>query len=222
MNRKELKEKYHIFGNNNNLSLYRKQGEYTYGIGYCGNIILRHSKAIFNGIVHKSIEELDKALVEWEKSLPFPVDTYNPNLNEKDRIGSQISFYLTKIGFKSTFSNYSEIFIKKIGISFEISIELSTKFDKLLIVSKYGDFTFCEEINDTEEGIKIINTLVNGEILVMAKDMLDAISSCGESVTNEIDTFIKTNENIFGYQKVSFKDVMITRLENVLSQLKSF
>lgn len=78
MTRRDLQEKYNIFGNNNDISLYRKKGEYTHGIGYCGNVKINNGTVSFNKHRYFDIESLDKALREWEASLPWPVDTYNP------------------------------------------------------------------------------------------------------------------------------------------------
>ena len=222
MNRENLKEKYDIIGQNKDISLYRKRGEFTYGIGYCGNIELRKGKAYFNGGVYSTIKELDKALVEWEKSLPYPVDTYNPMYRECYRIENRIVWYLTeKLGFKVKYNEWETCYIKEIGPSYNISFQIKREDDGVDLTSRYGEYYFTEKIEDINRGVDVINTLVNTEVLSMAKDMVDIISVCGDKVTNKINTYISSNDNIFGFKKISFKDVMIDKLEKILSELKS-
>ena len=225
MNRKDLFEKYNIIGDNKYITLYRKKGEYKYGFGYCGNIILKNNKAYFNDIAYSTIEELDKALVEWENSLPYPVDTYNPMMRKGYRIESQLVWYLTeKLGFKLNTTDWKSNYIKKIGDSFELTFEIKQKnIDNNIVTisSFYGDYYFTQDVDNTEEGIRIIDTLVNYETLTMAKDFVDIVCCCGEKVTNEIDTIVRDNSNILGFRKINFKKLMIDKLENVLKELKS-
>lgn len=223
MIRKELKEKYNIIGENSDISLYRKPGEYHYGVGYCGNITLKNGKAIFQEKSYSTIADLDNALRDWEKSLPYPVDTYNPMMNEGYKIYSQIIFYLThKLGFKVNNSDWHQSYIKEIGPSFRLQFSIKQNYDEnnVTITSSFGGMTLMQKVNDTQTGIEIISSIVNCEALQMAKDLIDTISICDEKVNKDIDAYVKDNSNIFGYRKVNFKDVMIEKLENILKQLK--
>ena len=51
--------------------------------------------------------------------------------------------------------------------------------------------------------------------------MVDTLSVCDNNVTSEIEAYIPSNKNIFGFQEVNFKELMIARLEGVLEALKS-
>ena len=224
MTRKDLQEKYDIFGENNDICLYRKKGEYTRSIGYCGNISLKNGKAVFNGQTYATVSELDNALREWENSLPYPVDTYNPMKREICRVEEQIIYYLTDVlGFELSSRDWNTLYVKNVGPSFRLEFEVGLNHndkDLVSIVSKYGAYTFTQDVSDTESGIAVISSIVNSECLQMAKDMVDVLSVCDAKVTSEINAYVPDKTAFFGFQKANFKDMMIDRLETVLKQLK--
>ena len=224
MTRKDLQEKYNIIGENKDLSLYRKSGEFSYGAGWCGSIALKNGKAVFNGKAYSTIADLDNALVEWEKSLPYPVDTYSPLYRESYKVDSQLTYYLTeRLGFKSRHRDWESYYAKEIGDNCELtfSLEQDTEKECVRIFSRFGAYHFTQEVTDTETGVAVISSIVNGECLSMAKDMVDLMSVCDAKVVADIEAYTQTNENIFGIKPVSFKDMMIERLEKALAQLKA-
>lgn len=227
MTRKDLQERYNIIGHNKDVSLYRKRGEYTYGIGYCGNISLKNGKAIFNGAQYTQIESLDEALRKWEKSLPYPVDTYNPLMRESARIEQRVTWYLTeKMGFKHPRENWKDEYIKNIGPNCRLKFALERSRDdfddiKIQIVSEYGGAFFRYEFDNAESGIAAISTIIKESVLQMAADMVDCLSVCPDVEVPNIESYVKTNENIFGFKEVSFKDMMISLLEKELEKLKN-
>lgn len=224
MTRAQLQTEYNIIGDNKDICLYRKRGEFTYGCGYCGNISLKNGKAIFNGNSYSYIDSLDDALRDWEASLPWPVDTYNPMLRKSAALLSRVSWYLTeKLGFEVCTKNWNVSYIKKIGTDYRISFELEDKkldSDSITIVSRFSDFVFMNDYSDVDEAVAMISTIVKTEVLSMSSDMVDLLSRCPETEIPNIDTYVKSNRNIFGYEKADFKSVMISLLENELRKLK--
>lgn len=226
MTRNDIKTKYNFIGENKDMMLFRKRGEFTYGIGYCGNISLKNGKAVFNGKTYTDLETLDNALVEWGKSLPYPVDTYYPMTRESYRAESRIVWHLTeKMGFEHSSKKTGwdvGVYVRSIGPNSQLrfNVRQDLKEEKVTITSEFGGMTFTQSVDNAEDGIAVIDSIINGSVLMMAKDMVDVISACGEKVTTEVEAFIPTKENIFGIKKVSFKDLMIARLENVLAKLK--
>lgn len=225
MTREDLKTKYNIIGENKDIMLFRKSGEYTYGIGYCGNITMKNGKMIFNEKSYSDLESLDKALVEWEKTLPYPVDTYCPMTRETHRVENRIIWYLTeKMGFERSKSGWDVgVYVRSIGPNSQLHFNVRQDFEneKVNITSQFGGMTFTQSVDNAEDGIAVIDSIVSGSVLMGAKDMVDIISACGEKVTTEVEAFIPTKENMFGIKQVSFKDLMISKLENILKQLKN-
>jgi hypothetical protein len=224
MTRKDIETKYNIIGENKDIMLFRKRGEYTYGIGYCGNIALKNGKAVFNGKSYSDLETLDKALIEWEKSLPYPVDTYCPMTRESYRTESRIVWHLTeKMGFEQSKSGWEAgVYVRSIGPNSQLhfNVRQDLKEEKVDIASQFGGMTFTQSVDNAEDGIAVINSIINGTVLMGAKDMVDIISACGEKITTEVEAYVPTKENFFGIKQVSFKELMIARLESVLNQLK--
>jgi hypothetical protein len=224
MTRNDIKTKYNFIGENKDMMLFRKQGEFTWGIGYCGNISLKNGKAVFNGKAYTDLDSLDNALVEWEKTLPYPVDTYCPMTAESFRLQSRIIWYLQeKMGFVVDKSGWGlGNYIRDIGPNSRLKFGITHDIDKeeVVISSDFGGMLFTQPVTNAEDGIAIIDSIVSCSVLMMARDMVDIISACGEKVTTKVDAYIHTNENIFGIKPVNFKDLMIARLENVLTRLK--
>ena len=225
MTRKDLQEKYNILGVNKDLQLFRQNDDKHTGIGYCGSITLEGGKAVFNGKKYSDLDSLDVALREWEKTLDYPVDTYCPMYNKGWRTEGRIIWYLTeKLGFKAVHHNWDVAYEKPIGPSFSIQfyVENNREDDsKVDIVSKYGAYTFRSPVDNAEDGIASINTIVNSSVLEMAKDIVDAIAVCDPSVTEKIEAYVPSKKNFFGVERVGFKDLMIGRLEKVLDGLKN-
>ena len=227
MTRKDLQEKYNIIGENSDITLYRKKGEYDYGMGYCGNIALRNGKAVFQDHSYSTVGALDIVLRDWEKSLPYPVDTYNPMMNDLYRIEARLCWYLeNKMGFKMDTSEWGDRgskYTREIGPDYKISFRIlrdGLDEDGVAIQSVWGDYHLTHKVKDEEDGISIFNTIVNSTVLSMAKDMIDALDICDGKVTTDIRAFVKDSSRFFGFREVNFKDIMIERLETVLKQLK--
>ena len=224
MNRKGLQEKYNILGNNDNISLYRKQGEYTRGIGYCGSISLKNGKAIFNNKSYNDIESLDKALREWEASLPWPVDTYNPLFRKGAALEDRIVWYLTdKLGFERSTSNWDLKYVKNVGPNCQIFFGFGSRQmdeETVTLVSQYGGVTFRSEFDDIDKAVDFISAIVRESVLQMSSDMVNLLSSLPDTKVPDIEAYVKSNKNIFGLEKVDFRGMMISLLENELKKLK--
>ena len=224
MTRKDIETKYNFFGKNKDIMLFRKRGEFTYGIGYCGNITLKNGKAVFNGKTYNDLETLDNALVEWEKSLPYPVDTYCPMTRESYRIESRIIWHLTeKMGFEHSKSGWDAgVYVRSIGPNSQLRFNVRQDLEdgKVHITSEFAGMTFMQSVDNAEDGIAVVDSIINSNVLMGAKDMVDIITACGEKITTEVEAYVPTKENFFGMKKVSFKDLMIARLESILNQLK--
>ena len=75
-------------------------------------------------------------------------------------------------------------------------------------------------MDNAEDGIASINTIVSVSVSEMAKDIIDVISVCPVGVSDTIEAYVPSNKSILGFEKVDFKTMMIQRLEQQLKALK--
>ncbi len=220
MNRKDLETKFKLIGQNDDICLYRKE-KVAEGIGYCGNISLVRGKAVFNGNSYDSVDSLEAALTEWGNSLEWPVDTYNPMLNDKWRLESRLIWYLEeKLGFKPALKGWNRSYVREIGPDYALSFSIDTHKDETYVSSKFGTLNYQTPVKDAETGVAVIASIVRTSILQMAKDMVDTLSVLPDTDAVDIDLFMESKRSFFGYEKVDFKSVMINLLEEELKKLK--
>ena len=224
MTRKDLQTVFNIYGENKDIQLFWTEKQKRTGNGYCGNIALKNGKAVFNGKAYADLETLGNALDEWAKTLEYPVDTYCPLYRESWRTESRILWYLTeKMGFKRSYRDWEMVYVRPIGPSFNLEFCVQQGHDaeeeKVVIISKYGAYTFRNAVDNAEDAISTIHSIINGSVLEMAKDMVDVISVCDAKTAKDIKAYVPAN-NIFGLKEVSFKEMMIAALEAQLKALK--
>jgi hypothetical protein len=222
MNRKDLEKKFNFFGNNNDISLYMK-GHASRGLGYLGNISLINGKAKFRGKSYSDLESLYSAMKEWGDSLEWPVDTYNPMMNECYRLESRITWYLEeKLGFERDMSEWEDgtKYIRKIGPGYYIHVRVYNIKDEVSIDSKYAGMTLTQKVEDADTAVASIVHMVRSEILMMAKDMIDTLSLLPEKDVTDIEMFVDSKRSFFGIEKADFKSVMVDLLEKELKQIK--
>ena len=226
MTRKDLQKKYNIIGENNNIALYRKEGEYTHGIGYCGNIQLKNGKIVFNNKTYNDVDSLDKALREWEQSLAWPVDTYNPMIRHRANLESRIIWYLTeKLGFKHTIDDSWNVkYTRNVGPNCNISFSIERPHDlddeTVTLISYYGGTYYRSEVENAADAINVISTIVRESVLQMSSDMVDLLSIVPDTEVPNIEAYRNSSKNFFGIEKIDFKTRMIFLLENELKKLK--
>lgn len=224
MTRKDIEKKFVIIGNNSEISLYTKKENSDDVTKYVATVSLVRGKIHFNGKTFSDLDELEAETKKWAESLPWPVDTYCPLYNERYRLESRISWYLTeKLGFSSNYGAWNFSYTHKIGEDCQLSFSFDNrgmKENETSIYSQMGPYRFMTPVRDADEGVAIITTIVRTSVLAMATDMIDLLGHLPDKTTTEINTFIQSNRNIFGFEKADFKSVMIDILEKQLKALK--
>lgn len=222
MTRKQIQEKYDIIGENKSISLYRKRGEAPEGRRFCGTITLHGGQVYFNGNKYKTLEDLDTALVEWAKSLPYDVDSYNPMYNENWRTEMRVIDYLSSIGFKQEYHGYKCVYAKSVGGDYKITFELGRRVEdgKVRISSEYAGAFYAFTADTAEEGINAISAIVNSDVLMMSKDIVDLLAICNVKTVEEVEAYTMKGGNPLNIKKVDFKGMLIDRLETMLTALK--
>ena len=220
MNRQDLKSKYFISGTNADLRLCRNDTWYQ----YCGNVSLKRGKVWFNGKSYSDLESLDNALLQYAETLPYPITTYDPSLNELCRVENQLRYILidkfkfcqsSDIGYHS-----GQLYVRKVGPNVGLRLNMRTTDTGIDLSLRYGKYTFDQTVTSTEEGITYINSMINTVVSMTARDMVELLSKCSGNISSEIDAFVDSNTNILGFERVDFKTLMISTLEEQLKALK--
>lgn len=220
MNRQDLKTKYYIFGINADLRLHRI-GEFT----YCGSVSLKRGKVWFNGKSYSDLESLDNALLKYAETLPYPIDTYDPSKKELCKVEQQLHYVLIN-KFKFCKSSeigagyYEQVYVRKLGPNICLRLGMRNTDIGIDLSLRYGKYTFDQTVTSTDEGLVYINSMVNTVVAMAVKDMVELLSSCSGNISSDIDAFVDSNTNILGFERVDFKTLMISTLEEQLKALK--
>lgn len=220
MNRQDLKSKFSIFGTNADLRLYRLDDS-----TYCGSVSLKHGKVRFNEKSYSDVESLDNALLKYAETLPYPIATYNPSLNEFCRVEDQLTYVLTN-KFKFCMSSETgagycgQFYVRKVGPNIGLRLGIRNTDAGIDLSLRYGKYYFDQTVTTTEDGLAYINSMINTVVLMSAKDMVELLSNCSGNTSSDIDAFVDSNTNILGFERVDFKTLMISTLEEQLKALK--
>lgn len=249
MKLKEIKERFYV-------TPYNEKGEYLlYKEGlYSGTIVYDSKKETVElksplsytddeGVVYNYTYHLDKGcevrhlledIEKLKKTLPFPLDCYNPTYRKGWFIESCIHHYLTSIGFVQSMEGFYKNTVYKLtnanaygfdgNLTFIIStgdtfsdnangnIEMHISHDKSL------SFNF----NDLDGAIKAINGMMK---LAFASSMVYMVEKSKMIADKEInldgvELYEKDSNNPFNIYTSKVKQQAIEFLENMLADLK--
>lgn len=121
-------------------------------------------------------------------------------------------------------NNFGIKYIRNVGPNYQISFEVERPKDldgdTVTVISQYGNAMFRSEVKTVEDAVAMISSLVRESILQMSSDMVNILSTVPETEVPDIQAYVKSNRNIFGFEQVDFKGMMISLLENELKKLK--
>lgn len=199
----------------------------------------KHSKTVFKDDTlspTNNIEDLLNKIDNYIKSLPFHTDTYYPQFRENCFYEYACAEYLKNIGFK-----YSK---ENTDIDNLFEMENRDVFGKpnKIIIGIFGIHHLDDESKNVT--IKIYNSLYEYVSKECEKDITQIINSLNDFlipyfIGNSVNQFsicnkikhtmskfdgvkqIKFNPDTLEFSQNNFKDILIERLENMLTVLKS-
>ena len=114
-------------------------------------------------------------------------------------------------------------YVKNVGPNCQIFFGFGSRQmdeETVTLVSQYGGVTFRSEFDDIDKAVDFISAIVRESVLQMSSDMVNLLSSLPDTKVPDIEAYVKSNKNIFGLEKVDFRGMMISLLENELKKLK--
>lgn len=238
MKLKDIKAHFSVMARDNGEYLLFNGGEYTGTIRYDSKkecVFLKSPIYADEIIMPKScgIDSLFSAIEYIKKSLPFPLDCYNPTYRKGWFVSCCIHHYLTNIGFVQTPGGYRNTIYKltnknNFGVNCDIALIIAN--DEQSNAEINGSVTMYlsatkslrYEFNSLDDAIKTINGLMTVALGVSMSFMIQ----CSEKFTNKeinldgvILEFHKAETPLAVYTS-EIKQQTIDMLESILAQLK--
>lgn len=176
---------------------------------------------------------LDNALKEWEKSLPFSVENYNPMFNEKYRTERCIGDYLQSIGFvynrcdsftKSTMyilNHYNPYFSKQVAVEMLVKVDDSGKNGSISLHCQRNSSFVTSDFDSLEEAIATINSLIEPLLLCGASELINKHNKMSKQRKKaNLGEIITVNFRTLQTHSEELKAKTIEALEEALKRLK--
>ena len=222
MNRRDLKAKFVIIGNNDSINLY-VSNETGGGARYFTTISLMNGTAtIFGpsltGKRYKDVDTMFAEISEANKGLKWPIDSYGPMLTDHYRVDMRIHHHLTEIlGFKSV--GWSNTYIKEVSPFSTIKITVKCDENLRTIAQTFGDYFINTDFTDENSAIAIIDTLIRNEVTAGIGTELQLLAKTSDDANAQIEMVHQTG--VFNFAPVDFRAAMIDVLEKQIELLKN-
>lgn len=203
---------------------------------YLGYVTLNRGKAthVPSGLTTADIDELLNIARNWADNTEYEVSTYNPDMLPEYVAEIRLHDYLLSIGFENVkYSGLSHVdkYTMSVSDMFKahsrvINVEVNREYKSNVITCLVSvDANSYMDFSDTkyENIIGCINSLVKVTMLNVMTTALTKFNKLKDADLNLLnDMTIKTlNTSTFETSESSFKDYVITSLENTLNTLKN-
>ena len=203
---------------------------------YLGSVVYdsKNQSVMFNGQRYTTIQALDNALKEWEKSLPFSVENYNPMIREEARAGMCISEYLERISMERKYwisPNIDAAYILKthnVYFGEQALAELTLKVNEDGKSGEIGLFhDSCNnayvsaKFSSLENAIESINSLIEPLLLCSVSKSMELHSKMSRARSSvDVGSLNVIDYKTFDTYSERLKDKIISELEEALKRLK--
>lgn len=219
-------ERYKTIEHNGGYLLYDKERESKRSNAYyVGRFYLSSDSKnyVFNDEYYSNVNDMVNAMEEYNKTLPFDPDIYNPFFRKHVGIELAIHDYLTDIGFKTSRSiNNEYVFEDAYGyellrITYDIVEDSS---NGILIKHTTGKHTWTEcPFHDLDSAIGACNSLLSSYLVLTSSMFTNILSKLTTSRASEVYDKTFDIKTLTVYTKNS-KEKAIKLLEEELLRLK--
>ena len=200
--------------------------DYLFGVKKNGN-----NSVVFNDTTYTDIKALLDDAEKYNSTLEFPPRCYDPNMTEWAREEMKILNLLrTKMGFKQGSWNEPD------GNSYKLKNEFGTVLSSIRFEMNHDngggkifknlgkDSWIATEFKDANDAVKIINSIITGELVSNIYESVRALNCIGINFSNldgvrEYDTNYLISTIV---RPKYFKDSLIPKLETLIEKLKEF
>lgn len=202
---------------------------------YLGSVVYdsKNQSVMFNSQRYTTIQALDNALKEWEKSLPFSVENYNPMFNGKYRTEQCLRDYLEGIGFVDNgfdgftksmmyiLNHYNPYFSKQVAVEMLVKVDDSGKNGSISLHYQQNSSFVTSDFESLEEAIATINSLIEPILLCGASELINKHNKMSKQRKKaNLGEIITVNFRTLQTFSEDFKAKTIEALEEALKRLK--
>jgi len=224
---KKYGNRFTILENDGGYVLYDKEQDakltsQSYG-KYIGKIYLASSGDyyVYREIHYHNVDDLLKAIEEYNATLPFDVEIYNPIFKPSYKIEAALSQYLRSLGFVSP-THYGEAYQLKdlygrdiCCILYEVEDDCSGKVTRFVNNSQWQE---CE-FTDLDSAVAAVNSLVATYLACVQAQVMNVLNLLMSSRATEILDHTIANNGLSEYI-TDAKEKAIVYLEQELKRLK--
>lgn len=190
---------------------------------YIGQIYLSSNgdSYVYREVRYKTVAYLLKAIADYNATLPFDIEIYNPSYIPSYRIEAGLNQYLKSLGFTSDFGsdNYvlKDLYGKEVcTIQFEVDRESTNGH----VIRFSGDSKWQEsEFTDLDSAVASVNSLVATYLICIHAQITNALSALTSSRATKILDHTIANNGLSEYI-TDAKEKAIVYLEQELKRLK--
>lgn len=209
---------FYCLHDNNTTSIYSN-------IPYVATIKIIPKGYMFNSELYKTVEELSKAINDYNKTLEYPTDFYDPWLNDWYKEQSKLAYYIKSLGFEETnweyfYGNeYRTYAIKDIYDIDRFRFTVSFKGDSMKgqVFISSNNSLISVDFNDLGSAIKAVNTILKPNLLYLLPVLID-LGTNNESIN--IDKLTKSTVHNMSILTSPMKTLIKEKLTEILNTLK--
>lgn len=222
-----LGEKYHAIEHNGGFLLYdnTRQGKRS-NVLYLGKIFLSTDgkKYVFNDDYYESVDTLVKAIEDYNATLPFDADVYNPIYRKNYKIECILHDYLDSLGFKHSYSSSDTLYSLPdaygqaiVLMKFDVKEDSEDGVVRRLIpnTGKWVEAKF----NDVDSAIGACNSIIAAQCAIVNAQLVELL---GKMTKHRVGEFMDMTFDIKSLSTYSedAKKKTIEQLEEELKRLK--
>ena len=186
-------DRYATFENNGGYCLYDKEKPCKRAnFSFLGKFYISTDKTsyVFNDTNYKNVESLISAMDEYNKTLPFSAEIYDPIYKKNYQIECALHDYLTSLGFEMSWKHLTPFYTFKdvygeivLSLSFEVK-EDTTEGKLTRYISngdKYSETWIDAPFHDMDSAIGACNTMISTYCALLNSKMMNVLNSLTKS-----------------------------------------
>lgn len=191
---------------------------------YLGFIKLNNNNYIFNNEKYTDPSSLIKDIEEYNSTLPFDPEIYNPSYRENYKIEMAVDDYLKGLGFEVSLTDSGDVYILKASNNTTIcEIRVKVDFDsakgEIMTFPNDNSIVTCK-FDGLDSAIGAINSIISPDLLIIQSKIVGSLCKLTTQRSNVVNK-IKFEPNILSATMVDFKKELIERLKEELKNLES-